>query len=162
MGPGSSTRHPFGEAYEYRVESLLDLIGRYDREITELDGRIHLVLRDDAGYRAIQQLSGVGRVFAGVFVAEIGDIGRFPNSKRLFLGGVDPASSRVRRRGVLRVDHQTRIVPDPVGGGRGGGPAAGRGSHPGQLPTDRRPPRYQHRPGRRRPQTGHLGVLRDT
>ncbi len=57
--------------------------GRYDREITELDGRVHVRLRDDVGYRVIQQLSGVGRVFAGVFVAEIGDIDRFPNPKRL-------------------------------------------------------------------------------
>jgi len=71
------------EAYEYRVESLRDLIVVYDREVTELDGRIHLQLRDDAGYRAIQQLSGVGRVFAGVFVAEIGDIARFSHPKRL-------------------------------------------------------------------------------
>lgn len=74
---------PLGEAYGYRIDSLRALIGRYEREITELDGRIHLELRADAGYRAIQQLSGVGRVFAGVFVAEIGDVSRFPNPKRL-------------------------------------------------------------------------------
>ena len=74
---------PLGEAYEYRIDSLRDLIGRYDREVTELDHRIHLRLRDDTGYRTVQQLSGVGRVFAGVFVAEIGDIDRFPNPKRL-------------------------------------------------------------------------------
>ena len=60
-----------------------DLIGRYDHEISELDRRVHVRLRDDVGYRAIQQLSGVGRVFAGVFVAEIGDITRFSNPKRL-------------------------------------------------------------------------------
>ncbi len=85
-GPGGARfldETPLGEAYEYRVESLRDLIGRYDREITELDQRIHVRLRDDVGYRTIQQLSGVGRVFAGVFVAEIGDITRFPNPKRL-------------------------------------------------------------------------------
>jgi transposase len=76
-------RDPLGEAYEYRVESLRDLIGRYDREVTELDGRIHLLLGDDVGYQTLQQLSGVGRVFAGVFVAEIGDITRFRNPKRL-------------------------------------------------------------------------------
>ncbi len=74
---------PLGDAYEYRIESLRDLIGVYDREITELDQRIHLQLRDDVGYRAIQQLSGIGRVFGGVFIAEIGDISRFPNPKRL-------------------------------------------------------------------------------
>jgi len=85
-GPGGARfldETPLGEAYEYRIESLRDLIGSYDREITELDQRVHLRVRDDAGYRAIQQLSGVGRVFGAVFVAEIGDIGRFPHPKRL-------------------------------------------------------------------------------
>ena len=85
-GPGGARfldETPLGEAYEVRVGSLRDLIGVYDREITELDARIHLRVRDDAGYRAIQQLSGVGRVFGGVFVAEIGDISRFPHPKRL-------------------------------------------------------------------------------
>ena len=85
-GPGGAwflDDTPLGEAYEYRIESLRDLIISYDREITELDQRIHLRVRDDVGYRAIQQLSGVGRVFAAVFVAEIGDISRFPHPKRL-------------------------------------------------------------------------------
>ena len=85
-GPGGArflNETPLGEAYEYRIESLRDLISSYDLEVTELDRRVHLRLRDDTGYRTVQQLSGVGRVFAGVFVAEIGDIGRFPNPKRL-------------------------------------------------------------------------------
>lgn len=85
-GPGGARfldETALGEAYAYRVESLRDLIGVYDREITELDQRVHARLRDDVGYRVIQQLSGVGRVFAGVFVAEIGDITRFPTPKRL-------------------------------------------------------------------------------
>ena len=62
-GPGGARfldETPLGEAYEYRIESLQDLIGRYDREITEPDRRVHRWLRDDAGYRTIQQLSGVG------------------------------------------------------------------------------------------------------
>jgi transposase len=85
-GPGGARyleETHLGDAYEYRVESLRDLIGHYDREVTELDGRIHLLLRDDVGYQTLQQLSGVGRVFAGVFVAEIGDITRFRDPKRL-------------------------------------------------------------------------------
>ncbi len=85
-GPGGARfleETPLGEAYAYRIESLRKLIPIYDREITELDHRVHARLRDDVGYRTIQQLSGVGRVFAGVFVAEIGDITRFPNPKRL-------------------------------------------------------------------------------
>lgn len=85
-GPGGTRfleQLSLADAYEYRVESLRDLIGVYDREITELDRCIHHQLRNDVGYRTIQQLSGIGRVFAAVFIAEIGDIGRFPNPKRL-------------------------------------------------------------------------------
>ena len=47
-GPGGARfldETPLGEAYEYRIESLQDLIGRYDREITELDRRVHRWLR---------------------------------------------------------------------------------------------------------------------
>ena len=72
-----------GDAYEYRLESLRDLIGVYDTEIRRLDERIHRQLRDDVGYRAIQQLNGVGRVHGAVFFAEIGDVSRFPHPKRL-------------------------------------------------------------------------------
>jgi transposase len=71
------------EAYEIRLESLRNLIAIYEHEITELDSWIHRKLRDDPGYRTIQQLNGVGRVHAAVFVAEIGDIARFLNPRRL-------------------------------------------------------------------------------
>jgi hypothetical protein len=47
-----------GDAYECRLESLRDLIAIYDTEIDELDRRIHRQLRDNVGYRAIQQLNG--------------------------------------------------------------------------------------------------------
>ena len=42
-----------GDAYEYRLESLRDLIGIYDSEIGRLDDRIHRQLRDDVGYRTM-------------------------------------------------------------------------------------------------------------
>lgn len=71
------------EAYEIRLESLRDLIAIYEHEITDLDSWIHRKLRDDPGYQTIQQLNGVGRVHAAVFVAEIGDITRFPDPRRL-------------------------------------------------------------------------------
>ena len=72
-----------GDAYTNRIESLRDLIGVYDREIGQADARIHARLRDDEGYRAIQQIAGVGPVFAAIFVAEIGDVHRFANPRRL-------------------------------------------------------------------------------
>jgi transposase len=70
-------------AYTNRIESLRDLIKLYDREIDQADDRIHRRLCDDPGYRAIRQIAGVGPVFAAIFVAEIGDVGRFANARRL-------------------------------------------------------------------------------
>ncbi len=72
-----------GDAYEYRVTSLRDLIAVYDIEIRQLEGRIHDRLHDDRGYRVIQQLTGIGRTFAAVFVAEIGDASRFSHPRQL-------------------------------------------------------------------------------
>ena len=40
-------------------------------------------LADDAGYRAIQQIPGVGETFAAIFVAEIGDVKRFNSPTEL-------------------------------------------------------------------------------
>ena len=70
-------------AYTNRIEILRDLVTTYDREITFLDRDIHLQLRGDAGYEAVQAIYGVGRVFASVFVAEIGDVHRFCSAQAL-------------------------------------------------------------------------------
>lgn len=70
-------------AYTDRLAVLRDLVDVYDHEIKVLDRDIYLALRDDAGYNAIQSIYGVGEVFAAVFVAEIGDVTRFPSPKAL-------------------------------------------------------------------------------
>jgi transposase len=72
-----------GDVYIDRIESLRDLIDRYDREITQCDGRIRRHLKGHPGYEAIQALRGVGPVLAAVFVAEIGDVTRFDHPSRL-------------------------------------------------------------------------------
>jgi transposase len=72
-----------GDAYVNRIESLRDLIDLYDREIRTCDAAIHRRLKGDRGYEAIQALRGVGPVLAAVFVAEIGDVSRFANPRRL-------------------------------------------------------------------------------
>jgi transposase len=86
FGPGGQ-RHldemQLGDVYVVRVESLRDLIEVYDREVTMLERRIHQMLRDDRGYQAIQALTGVGRTIAAIFVAEIGDVGRFRSAEAL-------------------------------------------------------------------------------
>ena len=71
------------DVYTNRIESLRDLIELYDREIEQSEMRIHMRLKGDAGYEAIQRLAGVGRVLAAVFVAEIGDVHRFRDARHL-------------------------------------------------------------------------------
>jgi transposase len=86
FGPGGTAQLdalelPLG--YSFRLESLRDLIVAYDREIVALDRRIGARLADDPGYRAIQVIDGIGPILAAVFVAEIGDVSRFPSADRL-------------------------------------------------------------------------------
>ncbi len=71
------------DAYMARLDSLRDLIDVYNREIHQLDGRIAKYLVDHRGYRAIQAIHGVGPLLAAVFVAEIGQVTRFPSPDRL-------------------------------------------------------------------------------
>ena len=71
------------EGFGERTESLRRLITTYDREIAAVDARLHGRLKGNPGYEAIQAIHGVGKVFAAVFVAEIGDVNRFENPKRL-------------------------------------------------------------------------------
>jgi transposase len=66
-----------------RVDSALRLIEKLDFEIELFGKLIGGRLRTDPGYRAIQQIPGVGPILAAVFVAEIGDIGRFPGPTQL-------------------------------------------------------------------------------
>ncbi|HZD66444.1 MAG TPA: IS110 family transposase [Acidimicrobiales bacterium] len=72
-----------GDTYQIRVASLRDLVALHTREIAALDALIHGRLAGDPGYQAIQAIPGVGRVLAGVFVAEIGDISRFSRPGQL-------------------------------------------------------------------------------
>jgi transposase len=66
-----------------RIDSLLRLITGLDFEIDTFAQLVAGRLREDPGYRAIQQIPGVGPVLAAVFVAEIGDIGRFHRPSQL-------------------------------------------------------------------------------
>src|SRR5262245_6433949 len=74
---------PLAAPYARRVESLRDLIALYDREVAMLDREIGRSLAGHAGHRAIQRIPGVGPVLGAVFVAEIGDVGRFPGPDKL-------------------------------------------------------------------------------
>jgi transposase len=73
----------FPGPYGLRVESLRDLLEVYDRELAMVERRLHLELKDHHGYRAIQAIYGVGEITASIFVAEIGDVTRFPTARHL-------------------------------------------------------------------------------
>jgi transposase len=66
-----------------RVDSALRLINNLDVEIGSFTELIGGRLRQDPGYRAIQQIPGVGPILGAVLVAEIGDITRFPGPAQL-------------------------------------------------------------------------------
>ncbi|WP_219420581.1 IS110 family transposase [Pseudonocardia nigra] len=66
-----------------RVDSLLRVINALDFEIDTFANLVAGRLRGDPGYRAIQAIPGVGPLLAAVFVAEIGDIGRFARPQQL-------------------------------------------------------------------------------
>ena len=61
-----------------RVSSQLRLIEGLDFEVELFAKLVAGRLREHPGYRAIQVIPGVGPVLAAVFVAEIGDVARFP------------------------------------------------------------------------------------
>jgi transposase len=74
---------PFEGAYATRVASLRGLLDRYEDELVVVEHELHGRLADHKGYNAIQALNGVGRITAAIMVAEIGDVGRFPDARHL-------------------------------------------------------------------------------
>jgi transposase len=95
------------DGYHIRVESLRDLVEHCDREVAMLERVIHQRLRDHPGYGAIQAIEGVGRVIAAIFVAEIGEVDRFPNSQALCSwAGLTPkhreSDTKVRRGQITK------------------------------------------------------------
>src|SRR5712691_607399 len=69
--------------YAARVGSLRRIVDLLDFEVEVVTRRVGAQLAEDAGYRAVQALPGVGPVLAAVFVAGIGDVHRFPGPRQL-------------------------------------------------------------------------------
>ena len=72
-----------GRADGLRIASLRSLITAYNQEIIALQREVAAALAGDVGYLAIQAIPGVGPALAAVFVAEIGDVGRFASAPQL-------------------------------------------------------------------------------
>ena len=156
---------PLPQPYCWKVASLRQLIGWLTREITVLEQVTADLLAGHDGYRAVQELPGIGPVLGAVIVAEIGDITRFrAPGPAVLVGRADPAALRVRHQGGPRPDHQAGLAAAALGAGRGGPAHPGRHPDPPGQGRHHRPPRHpgaQHRQGRRGPQAAHLRLLRD-
>jgi transposase len=98
---------PFEGAYAIRVDSLRDLLEIYERELAMVEQALHRRLAGHKGYWAIQALNGVGRITAAIFVAEIGDVTRFPSPHHLCSwAGLTPthreSDTKVRRGHITK------------------------------------------------------------
>jgi transposase len=125
-----------------RVDSALRLVTALDFEVELFAKLVATRLRSNPGYTAIQAIPGVGPVLAAVFVAEIGDITRFPGPGQLaswagltpkhhesdttvHRGRITKQGSRLVRwaavEAVQRVSGHTRLgqIRDRVGARRG-------------------------------------------
>jgi transposase len=71
------------DPYAYRVDCQRRLIAILEREIADVEIRVHRLLKDDEGYQALLRLKGIGPIFAAIFLAEIGDVHRFPSAEAL-------------------------------------------------------------------------------
>jgi transposase len=69
--------------YAARIRSLRRLIDGLDFEIDHFAGMVRGRLYRQPGYTAVQTIPGIGPTLAAVFVAEIGDIGRFARPEQL-------------------------------------------------------------------------------
>ena len=66
-----------------RVISLRSLLDAVDTEIDSFTKITTKRLHADSGYRAVQTIPGIGPILGAIFVAEIGDITRFPGPTQL-------------------------------------------------------------------------------
>jgi transposase len=70
-------------AYQHRVASLRGLIEAFDAEIDAVSTLTWARLGEDPGWVAVQTIPGIGPVLGSVFVAEIGEVTRFPGPTQL-------------------------------------------------------------------------------
>lgn len=74
---------PIDGPYRYRVDSLRQLLERFEAELVVVEKQLHDCLSRHAGFKAIQAVHGVGPITGAIFVAEIGDVTRFASARHL-------------------------------------------------------------------------------
>ena len=71
------------EGSRQRLDSLMALIGDFDREITATTREIDQRARADKRVGVLCQIRGVGHYTAMLIIAEVGDVKRFPTARHL-------------------------------------------------------------------------------
>jgi len=84
-----------------------EVLELYERELALVTRELHRRLAEDRGYVAIQAIRGVGPIMAAIFVAEIGDVSRFPTARHLCSwAGMTPShresDAKVRRGHITK------------------------------------------------------------
>lgn len=129
-------------AYRARIESLLELVDTFDRQVEIFEREVRTKLAGHAGYQATQQIPGVGETLAALFVAEIGDVKRFSSPAHLCSwAGLTPRhceSDTTLHRGPI-TKQGSRLVRSSRGRSS---PTSGKGHQaPERLRPDQRQPR---------------------
>ena len=71
------------EGSRRRLDSLLSLIGDFDREITATTREVDARAKTDERVKTLCQIRGIGRYTAMLIIAEVGDVTRFPTARHL-------------------------------------------------------------------------------
>lgn len=100
-------RAPLSPASRTRVISLRTLLDALDVEIDAFTKRTAKRLRGDTRYQAVQTIPGVGPVLGAAFIADIGDVTRFPGPAQLTSwAGLTPkhheSDTKVRRGRITK------------------------------------------------------------
>ncbi len=75
------------EGSRQRLDSLLALIGDFDREISATTREIDARARADERVGVLCQIRGIGPYAAMLIIAEVGDVKRFPTARHLCVSG---------------------------------------------------------------------------
>jgi transposase len=93
--------------YAARIDSLRRVMDLLDFEIDIFAKLVNGRLAKDPGYTAVQTIPGIGKTLGAVFVAEIGDVHRFPTADKLTCwAGMTPkhheSDTKVRRGRITK------------------------------------------------------------
>ncbi len=102
------------QAFSLRL--YIRMMGEYQAHLKALDAEIAGLAQDIEACRLIQSIPGIGSTLAATIIAEIGEITRFDNARKLVaFAGVDPrvhesgqfkaTVNRITKRGAYRLRH---------------------------------------------------------